>query len=127
VAGQPFAVGNSPVASVIDGKGTHLYVLDAGSSAISAYDLNSTSGAPTQLTGSPFSITGSTTDPKEIVIDPSGMYLYLVSQNYNSESLGAVTAFSIDSSTGALTEFSTAPYSASNGVSPFAIALYKIP
>jgi 6-phosphogluconolactonase (cycloisomerase 2 family) len=125
IAGSPFDAGGTPTGAVATGK--YFYVLNNTDNTISAYTLNSTSGALTQLGSSPVAITNGTTSPNQIVVDPSGDYLYVSSADYNG-SVGGLTQFSIDAATGDLTQVSSTPITpGSNANSPGGLAVYKKP
>ena len=78
---------NAPVA-----LGAFAYVLNALSANISAYSINETTGALTEIPGSPFSAGDF---PEAIAITPSGRFAYVA--NFNS---GNIMAYSIDATTG---------------------------
>ena len=71
-----------------------------GSKGIYAYRLDATTGNMTSL-----GLAAATENPSFVVIHPSGKFLYAVNetQNYAGKSSGAVSAFSVDRSTGKLT------------------------
>ena len=96
----------TPAYSLIDNGGTHLYVLNQGTTAptttpnssITAYTLNSTSGTLTEILGSPYSV-GS--GPVCMVEDTTNQYIYVSNKND-----GTVTGKVIDSTTGKLSDLS---------------------
>jgi len=125
VPGQPFAAGGTPVSLVVEPTDHYLYVLNQGDNTISGYAINPTSGALTPLTGSPFAIAGGSSGAAQLAVDPSGKYVYVVSQSYNG-SVGGVTQFSINATTGALTQVTATPVTpGTNANSPSAITFYK--
>jgi 6-phosphogluconolactonase (cycloisomerase 2 family) len=127
VTGQPFAVGNRPKSVVIEPTGKYLYVLDGGDNTVSAYQIDSTTGALTQLTSSPFAITDGTTSPSQMAVDASGLNLYVASTIFNGNQ-GGLTSYSIDLTTGNLTQTSSTPIlPGTNANGPAQIAVYKIP
>jgi 6-phosphogluconolactonase (cycloisomerase 2 family) len=83
-------------------------VANPGSSNISAFSIDSTSGALTQISGSPFDA-GS--NPVFVVLDASSKSLYVGDQ------ASTIYGFSIDSSTGALSGAAGFPYSAGSAPS----------
>jgi 6-phosphogluconolactonase len=92
-----------------DPSGHFLYVGGfAGSTGntavISAYSINSTTGALTQIAGSPFSV-GAFSQTPRMAVDPSGKFLY-------SGGLAGVFAFTIDPVTGALAPVAGSPFAA---------------
>ena len=127
ISGSPFAAGGTPNGAVAEPTGKYFYVLNSGDNTVSAYTVNSSSGALTQLGSSPFAITDGTTSPNQIIVDPSGLYLYVSSADYNG-SEGGLTQFSIDLTTGNLTQVSSTPIlPGANANSPAGVAVYKKP
>ncbi|MGA8110582.1 MAG: beta-propeller fold lactonase family protein, partial [Acidobacteriaceae bacterium] len=125
VPGQPFAAGGTPVSLVVEPTDHYLYVLNQGDNTISGYSINATSGVLTLLMGSPFAIAGGSSGAAQLTVDPSGQYVYVVSQSYNG-SVGGVTQFSINATTGALTQVTATPVTpGANASSPSAIIFYK--
>lgn len=127
VPGSPFATGGQPISAVAEPSGKYLYVLNQGDNTISGFTIDSSTGALTQLSSSPFAITNGSTSPNTIVVDPSGKYLYVTSGLYNGNQ-GGVTEFSIDLTTGNLTQVGTTPFSMGpNASAPEDITIYKKP
>jgi len=119
VSGSPFPTGTAPFGVAVDPTGRFLYVTNHHSSDISAYTINPMTGALTPISGSPFEDLEEEeeeTGPFEIAIAPSGTTLYVT--NHFTDN---VVGFSINTSTGALTEFSGAPFPA--GDEPFGIVI----
>lgn len=103
VKGTPYKAANTPSAVIevlAGGKLPVLYVANYGSSDISAYTVNLSTGALTAVSGSPFSMKA--TGPVALAADPKGRFLYSANAGSNDVSL-----FTIDVSTGALTLQST--------------------
>ena len=88
------------------------YVANSGSGNVSAYTINSSSGALTGVSGSPFA---AATTPKAVAVDPAGKFLYVA----NSGSAN-VSAYTINSSSGALTSIGS-PFAA--GTTPSSVAV----
>ncbi|HEY3972461.1 MAG TPA: beta-propeller fold lactonase family protein [Candidatus Sulfotelmatobacter sp.] len=90
----------------IDWAGKYLYTADRGDNSISGYDINSSSGVPTAISGSPWSAEGgcigginqSNFNPDSLAIDGTGKFMYA----HNGDSF-SISIFSINQSTGALT------------------------
>jgi 6-phosphogluconolactonase (cycloisomerase 2 family) len=95
---------------VEDPTGHFLYVggqnTTTGATVISAYSINSSSGALTQAAGSPFT-TGPFIQRPKMAIDPSGKFLY-------ADGSAGVFAFTIDPLTGALAPVAGSPFAADN-------------
>lgn len=68
-------IGTSPTATPPPAPpGTFLYVTNAGANTVSAYTVDSASGALSPVSGSPFP-TG--TQPMAAAVDPSGKFLFV--------------------------------------------------
>jgi 6-phosphogluconolactonase len=121
VSGSPFPtappiVGSVPgvVSVTVDPTGKFLYAaLDQGD--ISAYVINSSTGALTPVAGSPF-LAGSL--PQSVRVDPSGRYAYVANSNSNS-----ISAYLVNSSTGALTPIAGSPFASGGGPAGLAVDL----
>jgi 6-phosphogluconolactonase len=117
VSGSPFPVAppispsqNAGVNSVaVDPTGKFVYAALNGSNAISAYTINSSTGALTTVVGSPFPADRL---PMAVRVDPSGRYAYAVNM-YTYD----ISAYLVNSSSGALTPIAGSPFS-SGGDSP---------
>jgi len=117
VPGSPFAADNGPFGITVDPTGRFVYAANHHSSDISAYSINAKTGALAAITGSPFADGGVDevqTGPFEIAVTPSGSFLYVTNHFTND-----VAGFNINTSSGALTPFSSGPYPAGN--EPFGI------
>jgi 6-phosphogluconolactonase (cycloisomerase 2 family)/uncharacterized caspase-like protein len=84
-----------------------LYVTNNGSSNVSAYTINPSTGALTAVTGSLFPAGG---NPIGVAVNPTGKYLYAA--NFLSDN---VSAYTINPSTGALKELSGSPFAGATG------------
>src|SRR6185503_674974 len=71
----PFTAGTGPIS--VTASATTLYVTNLGSGNVSAYSIDSTTGATTQLDKSPFS---AGTSPVSATIDPARTFLYVCNQ-----------------------------------------------
>ena len=76
------------------------YVANSNSNDVSAYKIDSTTGA-LSLVGSPFRAGAG---PDSVAVDPSGKFAYVANASDNN-----VSAYTIDSTTGALTQLSNSP------------------
>ena len=54
VKGSPFPAGSVPTLATVDPTGTFLYVSNNGSGNVSAYMIDQSTGALTEVSGSPF-------------------------------------------------------------------------
>jgi 6-phosphogluconolactonase (cycloisomerase 2 family) len=76
------------------------YTANLGSNDVSAFQINSASGAPTLITNPPISSGGA--KPFPVAADPSGRFLYVGHEGIDAAST-TVAAFTINASSGALT------------------------
>jgi 6-phosphogluconolactonase (cycloisomerase 2 family) len=112
LAGFPISTAPSldPLALTIDPRGAFLYVVDAQSNDVTAYQIDPGTGSLTKV--------GSQTTgkfPDSVAVDPTGRYLF-VSDSVSSN----VYVYSIDGETGAITRKSGSP---SSGLqNPYAVA-----
>jgi 6-phosphogluconolactonase (cycloisomerase 2 family) len=118
VAGSPFASAAFASGMSIDPSGRFLYVGNStsngqGTGAISGYTINSSTGALTPITGSPFNVG---TFALSVVVDISGQFLYSgnIGTTANSQS-SSIGAFTINQTTGALTAISGSPFFGATG------------
>ena len=109
LVGSPYLAGNSPSSVVVHPSGQFLYVANAADNTISLFNINSTTGALTEVL--PRTTTG--LSPAFMTMDSGGTLLFLVDQISND-----VSAFQIGTA-GALTPKS----SISVGASPDGLAL----
>ena len=107
-----FAAGTTP--SSVVALDPYLYVSNLGSSNISVFTVAATTGVLTQITGSPFT---AGTAPLFMVLDPNNLFIYVGSQTARS-----ISAFSINTSTGALLSTSQ---SALTSASPSSMSVSK--
>jgi 6-phosphogluconolactonase len=107
-------IGTADISNVIvscNGPGSYAYVANESSNTISAYAINASTGALTEIAGSPFAATGA--GPVAVTVDPNGAYLYVANNTSNT-----VSVYAIDAATGALTAVAE-PTGSGNG--PFAL------
>jgi 6-phosphogluconolactonase (cycloisomerase 2 family) len=110
VAGSPFAAGTGPfglAGIVVNDGNTYLYAANEGSDNVSAYTVNSSSGALTAVTGSPFATGSGPIGVSCVQKGREGPYLYATNSGSNN-----VSGYSIDASSGALTQVKGSPFSA---------------
>jgi 6-phosphogluconolactonase (cycloisomerase 2 family) len=107
LASSPFGSSTRPHTLAFDPQGRFLYVghESARVAAVSAYTVNSATGELTQISGSPFAVASGST-PVSVHVSPDGKHLYVGSsqQTINGH------VFSIDQSTGALTQIQGSPF-----------------
>jgi len=112
VTGSPFAGDTGPRGVAVDPSGKFLYMANESSNDISAYTINASSGALTPVPGSPFAEGEEEENygPRGVAVDPSGKFLYVANEVGNN-----VSAFSIDATSGALTQITGSPFAAETG------------
>ena len=121
VPGSPFPAGNTPVqavqAAAQGGSPLFLYVSNLNDSAggISAYAINQQNGALSQINGSPFptGAPGSYPGPSAMVVSHGNNFLYVAlagTANANNQ----IVAFSINPTTGYLTQLPQSPFTTGN-------------
>jgi 6-phosphogluconolactonase len=112
LSGTPgLAGGSGPTAAVIDPSGKYLLVTISNPidvfGFVSVFSIDAGSGALTPVAGSPFPANA---DPTEILITPSGKFVYVTNPG-----IGAITAFTFSSSDGTLTQLPSSPISSLPG------------
>ncbi|MBL8022166.1 MAG: beta-propeller fold lactonase family protein [Leptospirales bacterium] len=120
VSGSPFAAGSASAFVTVDPAGRFAYVANSGDAsgllAVSGYTINQSTGALTQVTGSPFAAGA---NPIGVATDPHGKFLYSANTASNN-----VSAFTIDQTTGIITTVAGSPYVAAGGSpQPFAVTI----
>lgn len=80
---------------------------------MSAYSINSSTGALTAVAGSPFA---AGTNPSSVAVDKTGSFLYVTNAGNNN-----VSAYSINAATGGLTSVGGSPFT--SGTNPVSIAI----
>jgi 6-phosphogluconolactonase len=112
---MPFSTAHTqstPARNAGQGKSTaeFAYVVNEYSNNISAYAINASTGALTQVQGSPFA-TGY--GAYAVAIDPTGRFAYVANSGTgSSKNLGNVSAFAINERSGALTPVQGSPFAA---------------
>lgn len=88
------------------------YVTYTNSNHVSAYRINATSGALTQVRGSPFR---AGTSPGDVAVDPAGTFAYVTNSDSNN-----ISAYRINATSGALAQVKGSPFKA--GIGPLGVA-----
>lgn len=95
-----------------------VYVTNHGSNNVSAYAINASTGALTQVQGSPFAADYGS---YAVAIDPNGKYAYVANNGTVSGKPGNVSVFTINPSSGALTPVQGSPFEA--GTNPIGVTI----
>ncbi len=111
LTGTPFAAGDGPNLAAIDPSGQYLLVTNNFSSNVSVYSINSSSGALTEVAGSPFFANA---NPTDILFTHSGQFVYVINAG-----IGTVTGFSFAS--GVLTPVPNTPVFSGKGATGLAV------
>jgi 6-phosphogluconolactonase len=96
---------NSSLSILTDPAGKFLYVSDSENDEVHVFSINATSGALTEISGSPYVIGSSSGGGAGLAMDPAGKFLFATDQFADD-----VAAFSVNSSTGALTAVMGSPF-----------------
>jgi len=121
--GTPVPANANPTDILFTHSGQFVYVTNPGLGTVTAFSFSA--GVLTPLQGSPvFSGAGASA----LAGDPGDQFLYVVNPSASNpapfaSTIGNISAFSIDSGTGALTPILGSPFTATNGIGPSAIAV----
>ncbi len=107
ISGSPFAAGVNPIAVAVDPSGRFAYVANNGGGNITAYSINASSGALTQI-GTPVN---SGSRPDFISVDPSDKFVYV--SNLFGSMTSDIFAFKIQSN-GSLVGVAGSPFAGGN-------------
>lgn len=119
IPGSPFLSGSNAFPQVwalaMHPSGQYLYAYNLNGGSVSAFKIDSGTGALSQVSGSPFSSNG---DGSGMAIDPQGKFLYLISGS------GQLAIHLINQSTGALSVAKEFPWPGAGG--PGALAVVQL-
>ncbi|MGA6829395.1 lactonase family protein, partial [Nitrospira sp. NS4] len=96
---SPVAAGTAPSSVTVDPTGRWAYVANQSSNDVSAYTINSATGALTAVNGSPFA---TESRPASGAVDMTGRWAYVANSTSNN-----VSAYRIEGTTGLLTFINT--------------------
>lgn len=115
--GSPFPAGTQPKGLALVSSANLLFVANNGSNDISVFKFDALTGALTPAAGSPFK---GVPTPIGVTTDALGKFLYVTSTDLNTLSnTNAISAFSIDGTTGALTPVAGSPFA--SGTTPIGL------
>jgi 6-phosphogluconolactonase len=113
LVGSPFSGHPFNCGAFAHQTGKFLFVMDSGTGSgaqVSVYAINSTTGALTEVSGSPFFASGALYTGA-FATDPTGKFLYgAVGPSNNGGAPGILVGYSINLTTGALTPVPGSPY-----------------
>jgi 6-phosphogluconolactonase (cycloisomerase 2 family) len=119
IAGSPVALSGASPANprtvAVDPSGRFAYTANWGNGTVSAFAINQTTGALTEISGSPFPAGGA---PWTVVVEPTGRFVY-VSDNTGIR----IYVYAINQSTGALAQIGGSPFAVTGGVAPGAMTV----
>jgi 6-phosphogluconolactonase len=127
VPGSPFATDVGPFSLAVDPSGSVLYTNNSGpvppgqfqgAGSMSAFTINSTTGALTPVAGNPLPISAT----NDIAIDPSGKFLLLTESSF-SPLVNGVSVYPINKTTGALGTLVAGSPFASGGTNAFSVSI----
>jgi len=108
VAGSPFTTDLGPVALTLDSAGATLFCANQGGASVTAF--KTSSGALTQVAGSPYAlVTSGSPQPSFVVVDSTGTFLYVGNTGTRN-----ISGFTIHSD-GTLTLLPTSPFTQTIG------------
>jgi 6-phosphogluconolactonase len=105
-----FVTGTSPVAAATDATGAFVYVANSGSTNLSQFQVDTTTGVLTALTTS---AAGTGANPQSIVIDPDAKFVFVINEQSNSITEFTVSKNGTLSTTGNTLQLNVAPRSLS--------------
>ncbi len=103
-----FATGTTPVAAATNATGAFVYVANFGSTNLSQFQLDTTTG---QLVPLSSSTAGTGTQPSSIIVDPTAKFIFVVNQKSNSVTEFTANTNGTLASTGNSLQLSVAPRS----------------
>jgi 6-phosphogluconolactonase (cycloisomerase 2 family) len=113
IAGSPFAVATGLAQIAIEPAGKFAFAPNFGSPTVSAFALDPGTGAPTLVSAGPFSCVGFAVS---VAVDPGGQFVYVGTQGGGPNNGGAICAYAINLSTGALSQVIGSPFPAGGGM-----------
>jgi 6-phosphogluconolactonase len=111
LVGNPVPSGTTPFSVAIDPSSRFAYVANGNSSDLWAYRINQTTGALTKIN----SYTTALLAPDWLTVDPTGRFLFVAVICCGNPGAG-VTAYSINSNSGALTLVNGSPFALPSGM-----------
>jgi 6-phosphogluconolactonase (cycloisomerase 2 family) len=132
IAGSPFKTDYGAIGIAVHPSGHFVYSINSSNcckttDTVSVFQVNATSGALTEVAGSPFALPGAVTSgffAEFGAVHPNGQFLYVTALTNNNTTNGSVYGFSIDTTSGALTSLSGSPFAA--GLNPLGIDVDSI-
>jgi 6-phosphogluconolactonase len=125
VAGSPFPANASPTAIQFTNSGSFVYVTNTNIGMVTGFSFSSSTGALSQVPGSPI-VSGA--GAAALAVDASDEFLYVANPSATnlspySSTVGNISGFTINSTTGALTLMQGSPFAATNCNGPTALTV----
>ena len=113
ITGSPFKTGTSfgkqnPQALTVSADGNYAYIPDYWGNQILVFNLDGSGALTTEIAGSPFA--AGTHPGTGAIFDPTGQFLYVSNEGSYGATAGTLSAYSVNTSTGALTQLAGSPY-----------------
>ena len=118
VPGSPFYANDSPGEILIPPGTNFVYVTNSRIGTVTAFTFSSSTGVLTPAPGSPF-VSGP--GASGVAVSNNGQYLYVANStalNPGSNTVGNISGFTIDSTTGTLTRLANSPFTSAVGSGP---------
>lgn len=125
VSGSPFYANDGPNEILVVPSGNFAYVSNPGSGMVTAFSFDSSSGALTKVPGSPF-FSGSGAGALVLYSANGAQYLYVANSsavNRGSNTIGNISGFVVNSTTGGLTPITGSPFFPDVGTLPSTLVL----
>jgi len=123
VPGSPFFANDTPNEILITPNSNLVYVTNPRIGSVTAFTFSSSTGALTQVPGSPFA---SAAGASGLIADGSGQHLYVANTsaiNSGSNTVGNISGFNINTTTGVLTPIAGSPFTSAVGSGPGPLVL----
>lgn len=123
VPGSPFFANDTPREILVTPAGDLVYVTNPRIGSVTAFAFSPSTGALTQVPGSPFA---SGSGASGLITDGSGSFLYVANTsaiNPGSTTIGNISAFNINKTTGVLSPISGSPFTSAVGSGPSALVV----
>lgn len=105
----------------------YAYVANGYDQTISAFSINPSTGGLTAVAGSPFPVPGTRaggeSGPGSLTTDPLDRFLFVANDLSNSSSADDLPAYTIDPSTGALSQLSGSPFTTGSLITPASLSV----
>ena len=115
LAGSPFSAGTSPQGMTVSASGGVAFVSNAGSADVSGYLLGAGTGFLTPASVLPFSAQAT---PQTLTLEPFEKFAFVANAGNVGVGANTVSVYSVNTTTGILTEVIGSPFSVAPGIQP---------